>query len=106
MTRENFKKIIKLRSIWKIDKRKGNYKLPSRDYLKDYIRRLVESQMKIDNLGIMENGDLCFMRGGEWNTDTKDFDDYILCPPFLDNEKCSSDRMERRITKLIHEIVC
>lgn len=29
MKRENFKKIIKLRSCWEIDKRKGNYELPS-----------------------------------------------------------------------------
>lgn len=106
MTRENFKKIIKLRSEWKIDKRKGNYELPNGDHLKDYIRRLVESQMKIDDLGIMENGDLCFMHGGEWNEDVKDFNDYTLYLPFQDNEKCTFSRMERRITDLIHEIIC
>lgn len=106
MKREDFKKIIRLRSFWKIDRRKGNYKLPNGETLKDYIRRLVESQMELDNLGIMENGDLCLMWGGEWNIDSKNYNDYILCTPFQDNEKCSSDKMERRITNLILEIIC
>lgn len=55
MKRENFKKIIKLRSCWKIDKRKGNYELPSGKHLLDYILDLVESQMKLDGLGIRAN---------------------------------------------------
>ena len=35
MKREDFKKIIKLRSFWKIDKRKGNYKLPNGNTFQD-----------------------------------------------------------------------
>lgn len=54
MKREDFKKIIKLRSFWKIDKRKGDYKLPSGDKLSKYIRKLVISQMQLDNLLIGE----------------------------------------------------
>ena len=42
MKREDFKKIIKLRSFWKIDKRKGNYKLPGGDNLSVYVTDLVE----------------------------------------------------------------
>ena len=29
MKRTDFMKIIKLRSVWKVDRRKGNYKLPN-----------------------------------------------------------------------------
>ena len=105
MERENFKKIIKLRSFWKIDRRKGNYKLPNGEYLADYVRRLVESQMKLDNLGIASNGDFYFATGGKWNTETKEFDDYTIMPPFEDNEICSYDDMKYRINALIHEIV-
>ena len=105
MKREDFKKIIKLRSAWKIDKRKGNYILPSGDKLSSYVRELIESQMKLDNLLIRTNGDLCFGSGGEWNTETKQFDDYTLMPPFENNETCSYDEMEKRITKIVNELL-
>lgn len=105
MTREDFKKIIKLRSFWEIDKRKGNYKLPNGKRLSDYITGLVESQMKLDNLAIRANGDLCVVSGGGWNTETKEFDNYLLMPAFENNENCSYDDMERRIKRIVQEIV-
>lgn len=105
MKREDFKKIIRLRSYWKIDKRKGNYKLPNGNNLLTYVTDLVESQMKLDNLRIMSNGDLCLISGGEWNTETKEFDDYTLMPQFQDNEVCSYDEMEKRINCLAHELL-
>ena len=105
MKREDFKKIIKLRSFWKIDKRKGNYKLPNGEMLSDYVRSLVESQMKVDALGIRNNGDLCVSSVGGWNTETKEFDNYTLMPAFQDNEFCSYDEMERRIRSIVREII-
>lgn len=105
MKREDFKKIIKLRSCWKIDKRKGNYELPSGGHLLDHIRGLVESQMQLDSLGIRSNGDLCFMHGGDWNTETKEFDDYTLMPDFEENEVCSFYEMEKRIKLLTQELL-
>lgn len=105
MKRENFKKIIKLRSCWKIDKRKGNYKLPSGKHLLDYILDLVESQMKLDDLGIRANGDLCFTSGGNWNVEANEFNDYVLMPDFESNEVCSYDEMEQRISCLIRELL-
>ena len=105
MKREDFKKIIKFRSCWKIDRRKGNYKLPNGKRLSDYITSLVESQMKLDNLGIRANGNLCFASGGCWNTETKEFDDYTLMPEFQNNEVCSFDDMEKRIRVIVSEII-
>ena len=105
MKREDFKKIIKLRSFWRIDKRKGNYKLPNGKRLSSYITDLVESQMNIDNLGIRSNGDLCLMSGGERNAETNEFDNYTLMPAFQDNEICSYYEMETRIKKLVSEII-
>lgn len=105
MTRENFKKIIKLRSEWKIDKKKGDYKLPNGKPLSHYIAHLVETQMEIDHLGIRENGDFCFMDGGEWNPELKKFDEYRLMPAFENNESCSRDEMESRIKYLVYEII-
>ena len=43
---------------------KSNYELPNGKHLSDYILDLAESQMKVDNLGILENGNLCFCTGG------------------------------------------
>ena len=105
MKREDFKKIIKLRSFWKIDRRKGNYKLPNGKRLSDYVTGLVESQMKLDNLGIRANGDLCMVSGGVWNTETKEFEDYTLMPEFQKNEVCSFDDMEKRIRVIVSEII-
>ena len=106
MKREDFKKIIKLRSFWKINKKKGNYKLPNGNNLSIYVTDLVESQMKLDNLGIRSNGDLCFMSGSEWNDKTKKFNDYTLMPAYENNEVCSYDDMEKRINRLVHELLC
>ena len=105
MKREDFKKIIKLRSFWKIDRRKGNYKLPNGKRLSDYVAGLVESQMQLDNLGIRANGGLCVVSGGGWNDETKEFDDYSLMPAFQSNENCSYDEMDRRIKSIVYEIV-
>lgn len=105
MKRTDFMQIIKLRSVWKIDKRKGNYELLNGNRLSDYITNLVESQMQLDNLGIASNGNLAFCIGGKWNTDTKEFDDYTLMPDFADNETCTYDEMERRIKRLAFEII-
>lgn len=105
MKRTDFIKIIRLRSCWKIDKRRGNYELPNGKRMSTYIKHLVKTQMEIDTLLIRENGDLCNGFGGERNAETKMFDDYTLMPPFEDNEKCSIDEMERRINKLVYEIV-
>lgn len=103
MKRSDFKKIIKIRSQWKIT---GiNYTLPSNDRLSEHIRGLVETQLKIDNLAILENGDLCFATGGEWNDTAKQFEDYKLMPDFKENETCDFYKMEKRIDALIYEIV-
>lgn len=105
MKRSNFKKIIELRSTWEIDKKRGDYKLPNGDKLSDYIGQLVDSQLELDHLMIRENGDLCFGTGGQWNVDTKSFDDCELIPDFEDSERCSYDEQQRRIRFLVKDIV-
>lgn len=105
MTRDNFKKIIKLRSIWKIDKRKGNYRLPNGDLLSSYVEKLVDEQMKLDTLGIKSDGNLCFCTGGDWNIDAKEFNDFTLMPAFKPNETCTFEEMESRVKTLVREII-
>lgn len=52
MKRNDFKKIIKLRSRWKITGE--NYKLPSGEPVSVYIQKLVESQLEIDHLAVLK----------------------------------------------------
>ena len=95
MVRENLKKIIKLRSQWKIDKRKGNYKLPSGNYLSEYVFNLAITQMRVDNLGIAENGNLYFL----------DKTNYTIYPPFRKEEVTSYGEQCDRVLKLVYEMI-
>lgn len=105
MKREDFKKIIKLRSFWKIDRRKGNYTLPSGQKLTVYVKRLVETQMKVDSLLIDSDGNLYPGKGGGWDIETKDFENFIIFKPFKESEVCLYDEMDKRINKLVSEII-
>lgn len=105
MKRTDFIKIIKLRSVWKISKKEGNYTLPNGEKLSTYLEKLVESQLEIDSLGILLNGEICSCSGGKWNKETSEFDDYILYPDFGENEICSYEQMEKRIKLMVHEIL-
>lgn len=106
MLRKNFINIIKNRSCWKIDRRKGNYKLPNGEKLEAYVENLVRSQMKLDGLGIRENGNLewCEKKAFE-EKEGYNLEDYIIFIPFKANEICSFEEMEDRIGKLVKEIV-
>lgn len=104
MTRENFKKIIELRSDWEFGK--GDYELPSGNKVSEYVLQLVESQMELDKLAISDSGDLHHhLSGGCWNTETKDFDDYEIMIPFKNNEICDYDEQEERVKRLVNQIV-
>nr|DAJ18909.1 MAG TPA: hypothetical protein [Siphoviridae sp. ctQHO9] len=103
MKRNDFKKIIKIRSQWQFTG--DNYKLPSGEPISVYVRKLVESQMNVDSLAILKNGDLSFATGGNWNDTTKEFEGYVLMPAFQENETCEFDKMEKRIDALVYELV-
>lgn len=82
-----------------------NYKLPSGDSISVYIQKLVDSQLEIDQLAVLKNGDLAFSTGGEWNDQAKEFEDYKLMPDYKEDETCDFYEMEKRIKALTHEIV-
>lgn len=105
MKRTAFIQIIKLRSVWKVNKRQGNYSLPSGEKLSVYIRKLVESQMELDNLAIAEDGDLYWIsEPSYWDEFNKEFTDIEISIPYNENETCSFDEQERRISELVREI--
>lgn len=99
MNIEKFKKIIKLRSCWKIDRRMGDYKLPNNEKLSDYVTELVKSQLELDRLAISSDGKLVF---SAWDEKKKMYELYV---PFSENEFCSYYEQEIRIEKLVREIV-
>lgn len=95
MDRKNFKTIIKSRSYWTIDRRKGNYKLPNGERLFNYVLDLVDSQADLDNLGIAKNGNLY-----DWDKTNK-----CLLIPYGDNEPTTEEQQENRRTSLTFEII-
>lgn len=103
MKRNDFKKIIKLRSQWEFTG--DNYTLPSGEPISTYVQKLVETQLEIDHLAVLENGDLAFSTGGEWNDQTKELEDYKLMPDYKENETCDFYEMEKRINTLVYEII-
>ena len=105
MKRAEFKQIIKIRSFWKIDRRKVDYLLPSGDRLSSYIRKLVDSQMALDHLAINESGDLHVSSETTWDNEKHHFSDITIYMPFRENENCSYDEQERRINTLVFEMI-
>lgn len=95
MHRNNFKVIIKNRSYWAIDRRKGNYKLPNGERLFNYVLDLVESQIDLDNLGIAKNGNLYM-----WDK----INNYLLIP-YGENEPTTEEQQERRQKNITYEII-
>lgn len=95
MKRTEFKTVIKAISDWKIDKRKGNYRLPSGRLLSDYLEEIGEDFLKAFNKAISIDGDIY---------------DYIpesetIFRPFLENEKTCQDEQRKRLKAVICEML-
>lgn len=103
MKRTDFIQVIKLRSIWKVDKRKGNYELPNGTRLSMYLERLIRGQMELDNIRIAEDGNL--YDAFEEEIEGENFLGYKIMKPFADNEICTFDDQETRIHNLIGEML-
>lgn len=99
MRRSEFKKIIVCRSFWKIDRRRGNYRLPSGAWLSEYVRQLVESQLKLDSLAIAADGSIHFCMPADQP------DCIIIQRTFGENEECTAYRQDKRISALVDEII-
>ena len=101
MERSTFIKIIRLRSCWPIDKRKGDYLLPSGERLSAYIESLVTSQMDLDDLAIASDGNLypATFEQGEGKAE------YRIMIFFGENEICRWDEHEMRVRHLIAQII-
>lgn len=93
MKREELKTIIKIRSFWKIDRRKGNYRLPSGERLSSYVESLVKSQLALDGLGFQADGNITTLCGS------------VLMIPFKTNENTTEDEQRARLEKFVKELI-
>ena len=95
MKRENFKKVVKAFSAWKIDKRKGNYILPNGERLQTYLKELTEK--------LLQNNDLAFAKNGNvyevFNVDNRKF----MFVPFGTDEKI--EEQEERIKNFVIDLL-
>ena len=109
MTRKDFIKIIRLRSSWKIDKKRGNYTLPDGSRLSSYINQLIMGQLMIDSIAPSENGDLNPCHNIDpskaLEKDICGLPIYHIVVPFGNDETCDFDEMERRIKKLVNSVI-
>lgn len=102
MNKENLKAIIKNRSYWEVNKRTGNYYLPNGENLSSYLIHLVETQLELDNLGIMKDETICFMDKKTF----EEWDKYMLRPPFRKEDEITTyDEQQERIRRIVNEML-
>lgn len=94
MTRNEFKQVIKIMSFWKIDKRRGNYKLPNGNRLSDYLERFTLDFLRRSLKAIAKDGTV-----QDWlSPDT-------IFYPFRDNEPLDWTEQAERVRALVAEMV-
>lgn len=93
MTKDNFLKVVKAFSLWRIDKRKGNYRLPSKSKLSEYLYELIRK--------IMTNNKLAFRKNGHLG----DIIDGKIFVPYCDDEQLDEMEQRKRTRNFICEIL-
>lgn len=93
MKREDFKKIIKIMSDWRINKRKGNYLLPSGKKLSDYVYTITEKFLHNNGMAIAGNGNIYPLIGD------------MIFIPFSSDETYDYLTQNERIEKLVKEMI-
>ena len=93
MKRADFKKIIKIMSDWRIDKRKGNYHLPNGEKLSDYVCTIAERFLHNNGMAIAGNGNIYPIIGD------------IIFIPFADDEQYEYLTQTERIEKIVKEMI-
>ena len=95
MNKKELKTVIKAISDWKVDKRKGNYRLPNGRFLSDYLEEIGEDFLKAFSKAISINGDIY-----DYNPQTA-----TILRPFLDNEQTCQAEQRKRLKAIIFEML-
>lgn len=93
MKRDDFKQVVKIFSFWKIDKRKGNYRLPSGAKLSEYLEGLALDLLTRNNLAIRADGSVGEMVDGR------------IFKPFGNDETTTPEQQEKAVHALIMEML-
>ena len=93
MKRTDFKQVVKIFSFWRIDKRKGNYKLPSGAKLSDYLENLAAELLERNNLAIRADGSVRELINGK------------IFKPFGNDETTTPEQQEKAVHGLIMEML-
>ena len=93
MKRNEFKRIIKIMSFWRVDRRRGNYRLPSGDKLSDYLLGEVLRFLDRNNLAIDSRGDVHEVISG------------AIFVPFADSEELNEEQQEARARAIVREMI-
>lgn len=93
MKRADFKKVIKIMSDWRIDKRKGDYRLPNGEILSGYVCTITEKFLHNNGMAIAEDGNIYYIINDE------------MFIPFVSDEKYDYLTQSERIEKLVKEMI-
>jgi hypothetical protein len=97
MKREEFKQVVKAFSFWRIDKRKGNYRLPSGARLSFYLEELTSD--------LCNNNKIAFAKNGNVYAVLKQGNDDIIFIPFAEDENFNNAEQEKRIKSFAWELL-
>lgn len=97
MRRDEFKQVVKAFSFWKIDKRKGNYRLPSGARLSNYLEDLTNDLCENNKIAFAKNGNLY----KKIIFDGKD----IISIPFAEDENFNNAEQEARAKSFVWELL-
>lgn len=93
MKRSELKQVIEIFSFWSIDKRKGDYKLPSGVRISDYLERLTSELLRRNSLAIRADGSVGELIDGK------------IFKPFGNDEMTTPEQQEKAIHALIMEML-
>lgn len=93
MNKKEFEKVVKCFSFWKIDKRRGNYKLPNGERLKDYLLDLVDDLLTNNKLALDADLNACDVLNDK------------IFKPFGIDEKIDSSEQKQRVIKVVNNLL-
>lgn len=94
MKKETFRQVVKAFSFWKIDRRKGNYTLPSGLRLSDYLEDLTSELLKNNRLAFRKNGDIGELVGKN-----------EIFVPFAEDERTSEAEQQKAIKLFVYDLL-
>lgn len=94
MKKNAFEQVVKAFSIWRVDRRKGNYTLPNGKRMADYLEELTGELLKTNRLAFRKNGDV-----GELIGENEIF------TPCAEDERTTDAEQEKALKKFVYDLL-